>query len=198
MRQLYRPGRSIVHRTPAGAKIALLAGAALLLALLPLSAVGVGGVLVLVSLLYPLARLPLSALGAAWWQLRWIVVVLGGALGLLVSWEAAAVSTGRVVALMLLAELVTATTTMAAVTEVLRSVLTPLRAMGVDPDAAALVLALTIATVPVVSGFVQQTRDAHRARGVRIGPRGAVPILVRTLRHADAVGEALTARGLAP
>ncbi|MFE2772470.1 energy-coupling factor transporter transmembrane component T [Microbacterium resistens] len=198
MRQLYRPGRSIVHRTPGGVKIALLAGAALLLALLPLSAVGVGGVLVLVSLLYPLARLPVSALGAAWWRLRWIVVVVGGALGLLVSWETAAVSTGRVVALMLLAELVTATTTMAAVTEVLRSVLTPFRAMGVDPDAAALVLALTIATVPVVSGFVQQTRDAHRARGVRMGPRGAVPILVRTLRHADAVGEALTARGLAP
>ena len=64
-------------------------------------------------------------------------------------------------------------------------------------QAVALVLSLALTMVPVVGGFVRSVREAQDARGVRLGLRTALPILVRTMRHADEVGEALAARGLA-
>jgi biotin transport system permease protein len=51
--------------------------------------------------------------------------------------------------------------------------------------------------VPVVVGLAEEVRDAQRARGLAASPRAfAVPLIVRSLRHADALGEALAARGL--
>lgn len=197
MISLYRPGNGILHRMPAGWKLALLAVAALLLSLPRLGIPGTVAVLVAVSVLYPVATLPLRALGEAWWRLRWLILVLGGALWLFTSATDALVSTGRVVALLLLAELVTRTTRMGDLLEVFRRIVRPLRRLGADPDAVALTLSLTIAMIPVIAGFATQVRDAQRARGVRLGPRAVLPLLVLTMKHADDVGDALAARGLA-
>lgn len=197
MISLYRAGDGVLHRMPAGVKLAMLAGSALLLSLLRLGIPGTLLVLALVSLLYAGASLPLRALGEAWWRLRWLILVLGGALWLFTSAAEAVTSTGRVVALLLLAELVTRTTRMGDLLDVLRRVARPLRGLGADPEAVALTLSLSIAMVPVIAGFAAQVRDAQRARGVRLGPRAVLPLLVLTMKHADEVGDALTARGLA-
>lgn len=197
MISLYRPGNGILHRMQARPKLALLTVAALLLSLLRPGIPGTVLALVLVSVVYPIASLPLRALAEAWWRLRWLILVLGGALWLFASATEAVVSTGRVMALLLLAELVTRTTRMGDLLEVFRSIARPLRRMGVDPDAVALTLSLTIAMIPVIAGFAVQVRDAQRARGVRLGPRAVLPLLVLTLKHADDVGDALAARGLA-
>jgi biotin transport system permease protein len=79
---------------------------------------------------------------------------------------------------------------------VLQSLLRPLRRVGVDPEAVSMAVSLTLTMVPVVAGLAQRVRDAERARGVRLGVRGVVPLLVLTLRHADQVGDALAARGV--
>ena len=196
MISLYRPGDGILHRMPAGAKLAALACAALVLSLAPLGVTGTLIALGLATALYPISALPWRLVGQAWWRLRWLVLVLGAALWFFVSPTDAVISTGRVVTLLLLADLVTRTTRMGDLLDVLRRVLTPLRRIGVDVDAVALTLSLTIAMIPVVAGFTTQVRDAARARGVRLGPRAALPLLVLTLRHADDVGDALVARGI--
>jgi biotin transport system permease protein len=73
----------------------------------------------------------------------------------------------------------------------------PLRRVGVDPDRVGLVIALGVRAVPVVVALAGQVRDAQRARGLTSSARAfAVPLIVRSLRHADAMGEALAARGL--
>jgi biotin transport system permease protein len=73
----------------------------------------------------------------------------------------------------------------------------PLRRFGVDPDRVGLVIALGIRSVPVVVGIAQEVRDAQRARGVRFAPQAyGVALVVRSLRHATALGDALLARGL--
>lgn len=197
MISLYRPGTGILHRMPAGAKLAVLAASALVLSLLRPGIIGTLAVLVLVSSLYALGGLTLRALGEAWWRLRWLIVVLGGALWLFTSAADAVQSTGRVVALLLLAELVTRTTRMGDLLEVFRALVRPLRRFGVDPEAVALTLSLTIAMIPVIAGFATQVRDAQRARGVRLGPRAVLPLLVLTMKHADDVGDAMAARGIA-
>lgn len=201
MISLYRPGAGFLHRTPAGLKLAVLAAIALALSFVPAVPGAIIPILtaaVVVSLLFPLAGLGVGAGAAAWWRLRWLILLLGTALVVFVDVSTAAVNTGRLVVLLLLAELLTRTTATSALTAVIERMLRPLRRLGVDPDAVALVLSLTLTMVPVVGGFVRAVREAQEARGVRLGLRSALPLLVRTLRHADAVGEALAARGLAP
>ena len=62
---------------------------------------------------------------------------------------------------------------------------------------AALTVALTARTIPVIAGFGSRLRDSSRARGGRVGVVPyAVGLVVLTLQHAERVGEALRARGV--
>ncbi|WP_149085461.1 MULTISPECIES: CbiQ family ECF transporter T component [Microbacterium] len=186
----------LLHRVPAGAKLGALAVAALALTIFPQGPVSIGVSLVLVLALYPIGGVPLTDAAAELWRLRGILLVLAIALTVFVSPVVAWVSTGRVTALLLLAALLTSTTRMSDLLAVLQRLLRPLRRFGVDPGAVSLAISLTLTMVPVVTGFAQRVRDAERARGVRLGVRGVVPLLVLTLRHADQVGDAIAARGV--
>ncbi|WP_341978403.1 energy-coupling factor transporter transmembrane protein EcfT [Microbacterium sp. LTA6] len=194
---LYRPGSSVLHRSPAGVKLALFASVALALSLYPHDVWSIAAVLVAVCGLYAVARFPVRVLAVEAWRLRWIVLLLGVALTVFVSPVTAWVNTGRVVALVLLASLLTLTTRMADLLAVLHRMLRPLGRIGIDADSVAMTISLTITMIPVVTGFADRVRDAQDARGVRLGVRSVVPLLVITLRHADDVGDALAARGLA-
>lgn len=196
MIQLYRPGVSILHRAPASLKLALLASGALLLSLVPLDALSVGFALGSACASFLLAGLSPRVIGQELWRIRWLVLVLALALALLVSPLTAWINTGRVVTILLAASLLTLTTRMSALLDVLHRLLAPLRRLGVDADAVAMTLALTLTMIPVVAGFAQRVGEAQRARGVRLGVRAAVPLLVLALRHADDVGDALVARGI--
>lgn len=190
-------GAGFLHRVPAGPKLAGLAVAALALTLFPQDPVSIAVCLAAVLALYPIGGVPLTSAGAELWRLRAVLLVLAIALTVFVSPAAAWVSTGRVAALLLLAALLTSTTRMSDLLAVLQRILRPLRRFGVDADAVSMAVSLTLTMVPVVAGFAQRVRDAERARGVRLGLRGIVTLLVMTLRHADQVGDALAARGVA-
>lgn len=196
MIQAYRHGTSVVHRMPAGAKLTVLAALALTLSAVPHGVMSITLALLAVGGLYLLARLPMRILGTEIWRLRWLVLVLGMALWFFVSPLAAWINTGRVVALLLSASLLTITTPMEQLVAVLHRLLLPLRRHGVNPDAVAMTMSLALTMIPVVASFATDVRDAHRARGIRVDARGVVPLMVRTLRHADDVGDALAARGL--
>ena len=193
---LYRPGTSVLHRAPAGLKLAVLAVVALGLSLYPHDAVSVAVALLLVLALYRLGGLTLRTPYAEVWRLRWMILVLAAALALFVSPVAAWINTGRVVAVLLLASLLTFTTRMADLLAAMHRVLRPLRRFGQDPDAVALTISLTLTTIPVIAGFAARVREAEQARAVRLGVRTVVPLLVLALRHADDVGDALAARGI--
>jgi biotin transport system permease protein len=193
---LYVPGSSVLHRLPAGAK------------LLAMVAAGVVSVLldhpwqVAVALAAVLAGYAAAGLspGLVVGQLRPLAWILGATAVFHVvvnGWQRAAVVVGVLAALVLLASLVTLTTRTTDLVDAVVAGCRPLRALGVDPDRVGLVIALGIRCVPVVVGLAEEVRDAQRARGLGASPRAfAVPLLVRSLRHADALGEALTARGL--
>jgi biotin transport system permease protein len=192
---LYVPGRSVLHRVPAGWKVAglLAAGVGTLLLDEPWQ---VGLALAVVAAGYLLARVPARL---AVEQLRPLLWLVGfAALFHLVvdGWRKAAVVAGAIAVLVLLAGLVTLTTRTTAMVDAVVGVCRPLRRVGVDPDRVGLLLALGVRCVPVVVGLAEEVRDAQRARGLTASPRAfAVPLIVRSLRHADALGEALAARG---
>lgn len=192
---LYRPGTSLPHRLPAGAKLValVLAGAA---SVLVDRLWQVATALALVAVGYAVARLPWQVMLRQARPLLWILVIVGAFHVVVNGWERALVVTGVILALVLLAGLVTLTTRTSDLVDALVRALRPLRRLGVDPERVGLLLALGIRSVFVVAQIAEEVRDAQRARGLTASPRAyAVPLIIRSLRHADELGEALVARG---
>ena len=196
---LYQPGDSFLHRLPAGAKLLgllVLAGLSFLLDE-PWQA---GTAILAVVALYAVAGMGPALL---WRQVRPLIVlllVLGVFQVLVNGVEQALLVTGIVLALVLLAGLVTLTTRTSDLVDVVSRAAgplrRPLRLVGLDPDRVGLLVALSILAVPVVAGLAAEVRDAQRARGLEGDVRAfAVPLIIRSLRHPDTVGAGLTARG---
>ena len=104
----------------------------------------------------------------------------------------------RLLMMILLADLVSMTTTMQAMMDALMPVLRVLRPLGVNPRKVSLAVSLAIRFVPVLSANWEARSEAWRARtGRRPSLRLIGPFITETLRMADQVAEALDARGFA-
>jgi biotin transport system permease protein len=192
----YQPGTSLLHRAAAGAKLfALLSFSTVLVAFR--SPVTVLAGFVLVAGLYAVAGFGVRTLFAQVWPLRWFVLFLVPFQWWTGGWQFAVAVVGTLVLAVAGAALITLTTRVTELLDVIARLLGPARRIGVDPDRVALLLALTIRAVPVIAATLQQAREARRARGLERSTRALVtPIVVRTIRHADRVGDALAARGV--
>ena len=196
MISLYRPGRSALHRAPAGAKLLGLALLALAMSLVP-GTLGVSALwLGVIVLAFAAGGYGPVTLARQLWAARWIVVLMVVTQPVFLTPEAAVVNTTRVVAVVLLAGLLTLTTRTEELLDALQRVLSPLRRFGVDPWRVGFMLSLTIALVPVIGDFARRVREAQQARDVRRGVRGLVALRVMSRTHADDVSAALTARGI--
>jgi biotin transport system permease protein len=199
---LYVAGRTPVHRAPAGVKLLLLAATAVLLFVVPTPAVVLGalGLVLLVGLV--VARLPVSLLLR---QVRVVAVLLVLVFGIQLAVAGvlpAVVSVARLLALVLAAAVVTATTPVSAMVRLVERVCAPLRFVGVRPARIGLVIALALRFLPLVAERADRIREAQAARGgATRGFRGltttVVPLVVQLLQLAHTVSEALDARGAA-
>lgn len=196
MTGLFRPGTSALHRCGAGTKLLLLAAlTTVVVALRSPPAVGAGALLVAGA--YALARFGPRTAAAQVWPLRWVAVALVPFQWWTAGWQAAVVVVGTLVVTVAAAGLVTLTTRVSEMLDVLELALSPMRRIGVSTERVALVLALAIRAVPVLATTYAAARDARRARGLERSPRALlVPLVIRTVRHADRLGEALVARGV--
>lgn len=192
----YQPGTSLLHRAGAGVKLLglLVFSTALVVWRLP---VMVLVCLCVVVVLYGVGGFGIRTFAAQVWPLRWFVLFLLPFQWWTAGWQAAVGIVGTLVLAVLGAGLVSLTTRVTDLLDVVTRLLQPARAVGVDPDRVALLLTLTIRAVPVIAGTLQEARDARRARGLERSTRALVtPVVVRTIRHADRVGDALAARGV--
>lgn len=192
---LYLPGDSPLHRMRAGTKLLLmlLAGAGSVFLDHPWQ---VAAALLVVLGGYGLARLPWRTPLRQARPLVWILGFVAVFHVLVSGWQRAFVFVGVILTLVLLAALVTLTTRTTDMIDAVVRALRPTRLLGVNPERVGLLLSLGIRSVPVVVGLADEVRDAQRARGLTASPRAfAVPLIVRSLRHADALGDALVARG---
>ena len=75
--------------------------------------------------------------------------------------------------------------------------LSPLRRLGLKPATVSLAFAMTMNAIPMIMKFLNQTKEAQAARGVKPTPvRMTIPLLVASLKYADEYAEALSARGV--
>ena len=192
----YQPGTSPLHRSRAGVKLlGLLVFSTVLVAWQSPVTVLVG--IVLVAGLYGAGGFGARTLVAQVWPLRWIVLLLLPFQWWTAGWQVAVAVVGTLMVAVVGAALISLTTRVTDLLDVIARLLEPARTIGVDPDRVALLLALTIRAVPVIAGTLHEARDARRARGLEHSTRALVtPIVVRTIRHADRVGDALAARGI--
>jgi biotin transport system permease protein len=193
---IYQPGTSPLHRAGAGVKLlGLLVFSTVLVAWR--SPVTVLVLFVVVVGLYAVGGFGVRTLAAQAWPLRWFVLLLLPFQWWTAGWQVAVTVVGTLVVAVVGAALITLTTRVTDLLDVITRLLEPTRAVGVDPDRVALLLALTIRAIPVIAGTLHEARDARRARGLERSTRALVtPIVVRTIRHADRVGDALAARGI--
>jgi len=194
---LYRPGTSLLHRMPAGAKVLVFAALVLAIALTANSVWTLPTAGILAISLYLIAGLGMPTLLRQLYAARWIALVMLVTQVFFLPVLAAISNTSRVLVVIVLAALITLTTRVPALLDATESALAPLRRFGVNPAGIGLVLALTITAIPVIGGFAADIREAQRARGAPVRLQTfVVPLLVMSLKHSDELADALTARGI--
>ena len=192
---LYIHRTSIIHRIPAGAKLlaTLLIGSAIFLCE-PLWLI----VSILTGLigLYWIADLPFESLFASIKPL-FLAIALIFALQFFISGYVEAMTVIlRIISAVLTASLVTLTTRLADMLDVLMRISRPLAFLGVNPTRFALAVSLAIRFIPTLLhdlGEMRQAKLARRAKGLRALAAG--PLIIKILRMTGTVGNAIAARG---
>lgn len=194
---LYTPGTSLLHRMSPGPKLLAMIAAIMALTVLvrePWQLVPAGAAVVVA---YAVARIPVRVALAQVRPLLWMLLFIGGFQVLFTGWARAVVVCGTILIAVALAALVTLTTRVSDMLDTISRALRPLRRVGVDPDRAGLVLAMTLRCIPLLTGIVAQVSDARKARGLGFSLRAlAVPVVLSALLTAEAIGDALAARGV--
>lgn len=192
----YRPGDTLLHRLPAGAKLVALlaAGIATLVVRGPVAS------LVALALALLLLRWTGAGLRATVRGLRGLLVMVAMLFAWQVwqsGWPRAVETVGDILALALLATVLTVTTRVDDLLEAITAGLRPLRRIGVDADRVALAFALTIRAIPATLELAEETRQAAQARGLERDPRARLtPFVIRVVARAHETGAALHARGI--
>ena len=195
MLSLYVPGDSVVHRLPAGAKLPILFGASVGLFAFKDVALHAGELLA-VACLFRVAGLQWRE---ALHPLRPVLLFLVPVFlfhVILTDWVLGVETVLRILVLLLLAVLVTLTTKLSDMIDVIERVALPLRHIGVNPSKVGMMLSMAIRFIPLMMREATAILEAQRARGLdRSAIALLVPLLIKTLKMADDLADALEARG---
>lgn len=190
---LYPP--TWLHRVPAGLKLvglALVASASFVLDSWEVFAV----LLALIAGAYILLGAQAIRRLRSLKPLIYVLAVVYAAQWYVSGHEQAFVSVGRLVTMILLADLVTMTTPLQAMLDALRPVFRIFEPIGLKSRKLSLAVALVIRFVPVLFELWSRRSEAWRARSARrIPPKQLALFLFDSLRNSDRIAEALDARG---
>ena len=195
MLSLYVPGDSLIHRIPAGTKLMLLFAGSIALFAVSNIPLHVGEVLAIAGLFHA-ARLPWRAVLR---QLRTALLFMVPIFlfhAFITDWVLGLETVLRILALLLVAVLVTLTTKLSDMIDVLERAFRPLAYFGINPSKASMMLSMVIRFIPLMMREAQETLEAQRARGLdRNAIAVLVPLLIKTLKMADDLSDAIDARG---
>jgi biotin transport system permease protein len=191
---LYIDGRSALHRAAAGAKILAMVALGTGVFLIPDWPV-VGFVLATVILLYPASGFGPRIMWVQIKPILWLMVIFFAVQLWLNDWQAGLLVVTRIAAIVMFAALVTLTTKTSDLLASLERAMQPLRPIGVNPEKVSLAISMVLRFIPVIAQVAHEIRDAQRARGLdRSIVAMVVPLIIRTLKMADDVADAIDAR----
>jgi len=191
---LYIDGASPLHRATAGLKI------------LAMMALGTGVFLisdwpvVAIVLATVIALYPISGFGPhlIWAQIKpmiWLLLIFFAVQLWLNDWQVGLLVVLRIAAIVLFASLVTLSTKTSDMLASLDRAMVPLKPIGVNPEKVSLAISMVLRFIPVIATVASEIRDAQRARGLDKSILAMiVPLIIRTLKMADDVADAIDAR----
>lgn len=192
----YHPGTTWMHRLPAGAKLGGLA-------LISVATVALGswqstaGFLIVAVILIQWSGAGILRTCA---NLKFLLIIFA-LLAAFQLWrnsvEVAFTTVGDLLALILLAIVLTTVTPVATMLDAVVRWCRPLRWVGANPEMIGLAFSLMIRSIPTTWELATETRHAAKARGLDRSPRAHLtPLVIRVVAHAQATGDALHARGI--
>ncbi len=192
---LYLSGDSWIHRMRSGLKLLVLVVAGwglmwithpawLLLTFLA------------VLILFWMARVSMRDIWLRVRPLAWFLLIIGLYVAWANGWHAAASTMLRLASMVMLGLLVTLTTPLSDMMDVVSALLRPLERIGLlRAERVSLAFGMTLRMVPELYAQWNHIREAQAARGLESHPVALiVPMLVRTLKRADDMAEAIDAR----
>ena len=222
---LYQPGQTLLHRLCPWVKLLCLV--LLLVAVVTTASLwGYGLLALLTACLIAVSRLRLRDVFSSAWRLRWFFLIIflmnlcffspqtpwikwwiftPSLEGL---WQGVHVVT-RVLLLLLMSNLLTATTAPLAMTDAFHVLLSPLRIVRLPVGQIAMILSVAMQFIPTLFEEADAIRKAQTARGAKFDSRKlrdkaaavlplAVPIFLAAFKRADELSLAMEARGYRP
>lgn len=194
---VYVDADTAIHKINPGVKFALMLAfiiGATVLARTPLAA---GIAVAAMAVMFAVARIPARTAITQLYPTLFILIPLAAFQWWARDLDTAATMFLSIFASLMAAVLLTLTTTIADLMESFDAALAPLTKLGVRTDLISLAMSLTIRLIPLMLAQVHEVLDARKARGVGSTPLAFVtPIIIKALRRARAMGEALAARGV--
>lgn len=192
----YVAGTSVLHRIPPGPKLLglfVFAGLAIAFRTVPSTLIALA---IAVTLVLSVG-LGWRAFGRTLRRFALIGVPLFAFQAWQQGWDRGFAVVGTLLALILAASALTASTRVEDLIDTITRVLGPFRRFGAHPERVALAFSLVLRMIPTLLSLAQETRAAAQARGLERNPRALmVPLVLRTVAHAQQTGEALHARGI--
>ncbi len=151
--------------------------------------------LLFVALLYKVAKVPFNNVLKQLKAMGLFLILIFVFQVIFKSWLTGFEIVLRLLSLIFLASLVSLTTKVSDMVSVIETCLQPFRRFGINPSKFSMVLSMAIRFIPVVSEKFDEVREAQRARGLDTNIAAlAMPLIIRTIRMASEVAEALEAR----
>lgn len=186
---------SLIHRLSAGWKLSLLI----------LISTGIFfiqdwrlicAVCVIVCACYSIAQFSVAIL---WRQIKtglWFCAFLFIIQCIFNNWQLGILISVRLLSLLLLAALLTLTTPLSQLLDTLNRALQWLTYLHINPKKVSLAISLTLRFIPVIQQITEEVREAQKVRGLERSVIAIViPVIIRTLKSADDIADAITCRG---
>jgi biotin transport system permease protein len=196
MKSLHVEGTGWLYRVSPRVKLLTLMGFSIALFLtrdLPL----LGCAVVLAAAILRETRLPFHEIGLRLRPVMLTIFLVAGFSYLLLPAHDASVNLLRLTALALLATAVTITVSISQFMDEITRAAAPLERLGLVKAAdIGLAVGLVVRFVPEIVNRYHAVRDAHRSRGLPVRMATIiVPLVIMTLKDADAIADAIDARG---
>ena len=162
---VYVPGNTIIHRSPPLLKFLVLIVFILVTGIVIKTPIPAVYCVIISAVLFVIARIPLKiAFGQLWPPLP-ILLFLGAFQWWQLGFSRAAAIVLVIFSSLMLAILLTLTTTVDAMMEAMEKALAPTARFGVPVEIIVLAFSLTIRLIPLTLGTVYEVLDARKARG---------------------------------
>lgn len=193
----YVDADTVIHRLPAALKFVALIAFILVTSLAVHTIPWAGLCLDLVFALYPVARIPFRVAVGQLAPPLYLLIALAAFQWWQKGFEDAAVMFLTVYAAVAAAILLTLTTQVSEMMDSFDRALAPLARFSVPVENITLAMSLTIRLLPLMLSTVLEVLDARKARGATASLTAfGTPVVIRSIRRARAMGEALQARGV--